>query len=361
MPKRSSEEMTILFTHFFDLPDMKNILFALLVAVVMQVPLSASAQTDAENILSAKNATDVTHNCYDAMRFLDKVSAEGKKKEDYLLTEAKAHDCKTNKETAIYYYKKYLELQPANDSVKKRVAELSDQVAQQAKVAKQEVIINETYQYEKKHSSRRRKYDHSKKHLNIYDNYMTIGISGDVALGGANAPYKHGITADYTGGYPIIHKHVILGYSLTSGAQFGPNLPWFGNVFSMPASQVQGVGMGLVEGLSFIPMSVIVNNRRLSLSVGPKIGFNFYYTPEPSVSIGGAASFNDGSDVGLAYGLRANLFIGDFGLFGEYSTFSIKSATAELNGVTYSTPVNRSVLRFGVAYRFDSNHRFGWW
>ena len=340
---------------------MKNLLFALSLAVVILVPFLANAQTDAENILSAKNATDVTHNCYDAMRFLDKVSTEGKKTEDYLLTEAKAHDCKSNKETAIYYYKKYLELQPASDSVKKRVAELSDLVAQQAKVANQEAIINETYHYEKTRKGKDHDRKRKRNHLNIYDNYMTIGISGDMALGGANAPYKHGITADYTGGYPIIHKHVILGYSLTSGCLFSPNLPWFGQVFSMPASQVQGVGFGLCEGLYFIPMAVLVNNRKLSLSVGPKIGFNFYYTPEPTQSYGGAASFDDASDVGLAYGLRGNLFIGDLGLFIDYSTCSVKSVSAELAGVSYSTPVSHSMLRFGVAYRFDSNHRYGWW
>ncbi|MFI5196524.1 MAG: hypothetical protein ACHQD8_05495 [Chitinophagales bacterium] len=336
---------------------MEKILFALLLAIIVPIAFTAHAQTDNEQIMHAKNAIQVTNNCDEALRYLDKVSINGKMTADYFLYMAKANDCKSNNEQAIYYYKKYLEFQPASDSIKKRVAELSDQKTRQARVANEERVAKASYQTVSKNKK--------KKHMSIDDNFMLLGVSYDIGLGGENAPYKKEISINYSGNFPIIHNHVTLGYTLNSGFLFSPNKKWFGSVFDMPDSEVSGVGLGFAERLSFVPMAVIINRHKLSLTAGPEIGVGFFYTPEVTNSYGGAASFNDGGDFGISYGLRTNLLVGDnVAFFIEYTTFSIKSVSSDYAGITQSTPVSHDMFQIGIGYRLERwglGWGWGWW
>ena len=333
---------------------MRNNLFTLLIIISISLSLTARAQTDNENIMHAKSALDTSKKCDDALRALDKMSADGKNSADYFLCAGRAHDCKSHNAQAIYYYNKYLELQPANDSVKKRVAELTDQKTEQTVVASKEATINNIYQYSSKKKKR-------KKHKNISSNYSLISATYGMGLGGADAPYKKGIDFEFSGNYPIVHDRVTLGYSLNTGFLFSPNTNWFSNVFAVPVSSVSGVNTGYSESLSFIPMAVLVNTRKISLSAGPEIGIGLFYTPEPENSFGGAVTFNDDADFGISYGLRSNLLIGSaLGFFIEYTTFSVKSVSTEYGGVTQSIPVNHDMLKISISYRFD-NRYWGWW
>ncbi|PQJ11789.1 hypothetical protein CJD36_008315 [Flavipsychrobacter stenotrophus] len=118
---------------------------SLFTVATMMAASTLYAQTDKEELEHARNAINVTKSCDDAMRFLSNVSAEGKTTAAYFMCMANAQDCKANNEQALYYYNKYLELQPKNDSIRKRVAELSDSKTQQARAANEERVAKEVY------------------------------------------------------------------------------------------------------------------------------------------------------------------------------------------------------------------------
>jgi hypothetical protein len=311
----------------------------------------AHAQTDSLDILHAKNAIALS-NCDNALNYLQMVSPDGKMTQNYFLYMAKANDCKQNNEQAIYYYKRYLEFDAGNDSVKLRVAELSDQKSQQAKAANEQRLANASY-----HSVSKNK-RHKKKHLNIDDSYNTFGIAYDFALGGNNAPYKHGISFNWTGNYPVAHNKIILGYILNSDLLFSPNNNWFANVYELTPDQISGVDIGYNYHISFHAQVVLVNKTKMSLTAGPFIGVGMTYIPDPSFSYGGAVTSEDGVDYGLCYGLRANLHIGEvFTVFGEYAHITPTSYHTDYGGNTFSYEDNRDLLRIGIACRFDV---WGW-
>ena len=326
----------------------------------MPLTFTAHAQTDNEYILQAKNTIQTTKNCDAVLGLLNKVSAAGKMSADYLLYMGKAHDCKSNDEQTLYYYNKYLGLQPADDSVRKRVAELTDKKNQEARVANEINAVRESYQNSSRKRYKKKKNNGNK--LNINDNFWLWGLSMDRSLGGVNAPYKVGVSGNYSGNYSIIHNHVILGYTFNGSYLFSPNKDWFSRVFGIPVSAVSGVNNGYSVSIVFAPAAVIINRHKFSLTVGPEIGGGFVYTPEVSETYGSGAAFDDGGDFGLSYGIRSN-----FGLwksvafYAEYVTFSGKSVSTEFAGVKQFTPVNHDMFRVGISCWLESWGSWGWW
>ena len=330
---------------------MRNILSILLLMTAICVSLTSNAQTDDEEIAHAKGALSVTGSCDDALRFLDKVSAQGKTTPDYLLCSARANDCKSNNGQAIYYYNKYLVLQPANDSVKKRVAELSDLQAQQARVANEEGLAKASFEHGK--------YKQKKKRMVINDSYMMTGLSYDFSFGGDNAPYKNAVTLNGSGNYPIRHNSFTLGYSLSSSFLISQNANWYSKVFQIPVEEVPGPGMGFAETIMFLPMAVLVNKHNIALTAGPEIGFGLIIMSALSDSYGGVST-NSTQSFGLSYGLRSDLLLGrGFAFFIEYAGSGIRSVTTEAAGVSQSIPVNHDMFRIGICGRID-HHALGW-
>ena len=97
-----------------------------LLAFVALSATTLSAQTDSASIQFARNSLDVAHNCENALHFLSTVTETGKKDPQYNLLMGRTHDCKMNRAQAAYYYNKYLETNPGDDSIKRRAAELKD-------------------------------------------------------------------------------------------------------------------------------------------------------------------------------------------------------------------------------------------
>jgi hypothetical protein len=333
---------------------MKHYLFPLLLVTAIATSAVAHAQTDNDQIQHAKNAISATGNCDDALRFLDKISTEGKMTENYFLYMGKAHDCKADNEQAIYYYKKYLEFEPANDSIKLRVAQLSDQKVQTARVANEERVAKAAYQDASTHGTA-----HKKKHkqrMSIDDNYGLFGIAYGVGLGGANAPYKSSISLNYSGNYPVAHDRIVLNVTIDGAFLFSPNKDWFGTVYNEPSSTVSGVGLGYSDCVYFAPMAVAVNKKKLALTVGPEIGVGYLYTPQTDESLQTSSTIATGA-FGLFYGGKANLIVGESLAFSlEYTTSSIKSVDSDSAGFGQTFAMSTSMLKFGIGYRFER-----WW
>ena len=105
---------------------MKKIYLLLLAAVSPLFYGQLFAQQYNVFIDSARTAIDAG-NCDAASRNLNKVPPAARQQSDYLLTMGRAQDCMKNNEQALYYYNKYLAVRTEDDSVKRRVAELTDQ------------------------------------------------------------------------------------------------------------------------------------------------------------------------------------------------------------------------------------------
>src|ERR1039458_9756250 len=222
---------------------MHKILSTVLLTLATSLCGKVIAQTDAENLDHAREALSVVHNCDDAIRFLSLVSIDTRSSADYLLCMARAQDCKTNNEQALYYYNKYLGVKPSDDSVKKRVAELSDLKNHKDKVDNEERTVSVTYRAASGHRKRH-------KGLNLNDNFNSIGMSGGLGTGGADAPFKSAISLNIIDGIPIIHDKVLLEFDGHSSFLLAPDNTWFSNAYQNGTQPLSGTNRGYSEGRS---------------------------------------------------------------------------------------------------------------
>jgi hypothetical protein len=337
---------------------MKNFLIALFWATFMFAGTACLAQTDDDQILHAKNALDVVHNCDDAMRFLNLVSTEGKQKPAYYLELAKANDCKSNFSQAIYYYNKFLEFQPASDSVKKRVAELSDEKAQKAKVAEESRLAREMYQSGSTgHKGNSSGHKDKKKRPTLYDNYYSLGIGYGFATGGDNAPYKNAFEISASDGFPVANNKLLLEFMFNSDFLINQNNTWFGNAFNIPASQVGSMGLCYSDNIVFGLLPVFINNKKLALAAGPMVGGNFLFLPTDASN---DYSFSASDIFSIYYGIKANLFLGNTAvIYLQYAQLGSKTATATLPyGGENTLNSNYGQIMLGIRCRLTT---WGFW
>ena len=208
----------------------KNILIGIF-ACLASTHVFAQLALDDQNIQKAKRAVDITHTCDDAFRYLRLVTDSGKTKQAYLLTIAKANDCKSNKEQAIYYYNKFLEKNPENDSVKKRVAELNDMKTQQGAVTKQEKQAKEFYKGAKK--------DFDRPCVNEKDFIWGLGCS--IFTGGTDYPYKLSYSFYNLREYPFAKDRLLFGFYSDLAYTTGGQSNWFARVFNTTEADVTKV------------------------------------------------------------------------------------------------------------------------
>lgn len=305
------------------------------------------AQTDKEELEHARNAINVTKSCDDAMRFLSNVSAEGKTTAAYFMCMANAQDCKANNEQALYYYNKYLELQPKNDSIRKRVAELSDSKTQQARAANEERVAKEVYA----NTAHTKK---SKKNRNILNSYLCLGLTYSTPTSGADNPYKTGTGLNVGMGFPLADKKMVLDFAINTDFIFGQNTAWYTKTYNASASEVDGASLGLSVDMEVSPMATIMNHKRLAWTAGPMIGIKYVSTSDPYIYTGGVenAAIKGTNVFGICYGAKTTVILNDNGLFfAEYTAMPASKFTTTNN--PSGNNVNHNMLRIGVALRID--------
>jgi hypothetical protein len=307
--------------------------------------VNVKAQVDDDNIQKAKNALGISHSCDDALHFLAMVSADGRQKPDYYLEMGQANDCKTNTAQAIYYYNKYLEYQPANDSIKKRVAELTDKKTQDAKVADESRIAKNLYQGATKNKKKNR--------LNLSENYYSIGIGYGLATGGTDAPYKSSFELNSDYGFPVAKNKLLLEWSFNLDFLTNPSTDWFARAFQIPSSEVSGIGSSINYNISVGVMPVLLNKKDISLAAGPLLGIGISLLPDM-----GDYTFSSNNIFSFYYGLRGDLILGEYTIvYLQYAHSGTNTVTAELPiGVTNSITNNQGMLTFGVRLKLNR-----WW
>lgn len=319
------------------------------VAMVVTAQMAAHAQTDAANLDLARKALDVEHKCDDALKYLNLVSPDSRLSADYILNMAKVQDCKQNSEQALYYYNKYLKLNAGNDSVTRRVAELTDQKNKKNRTLPAATggsgadEAKAVYQTASKNKKRRR--------LCLTDNYSGSGMGYAMGLGGDKSPYKSAL--DFSGfyGFMAFHNKGLIDVNTSLGFLLSPNKTWFGNALQVPADNVGSVGGGFYVGLNLGLQAILLNEKSLALSAGPIIGFNLTSFPQLNSTGDIATNFH------AIYGLRSNLYLGENAMFYLQLRFA-GSSTASVSGYmgNYEVPTNYNSIGLGIAYKFDS-----WW
>ncbi len=318
---------------------MKLIHLLLIFSGTMIAAYTSLAQTDKEHIEHANNAISVVHKCDDALRLLNNVSAEGRMTANYFLCLAKAHDCKENLEQAIYYYNKYLEMQPKSDSVKQRVAQLADKQTQQGRTANEERVAKAVYD-NIAHPNKK------KKHYILEDKFLYMGPDFSFSTGGRNAAYKYGAGLNLGSAYNFFDNNLVLDFSLSGCFQFGKNLPWFRRAYPKLGSSVDIIDNGGSVAFEVSPMLTIINSHSIAWTAGPLAGIKYANISISGNSLSGAV-INGENVFGPCYGVKSDFLWGQCGMvFVEYAMMPRDRYNTETN--TKGILSDHNVLRIGI-------------
>ena len=200
-----------------------------------------------------------------------------------------------------------------------------------------------------------------KRNINLQDVYVGLGGGYVAGKGGNKAPFSDGITLNTDFGTPLINKYLLLEISNNAGFMFSPNMNWFSNAFSLPKSNIRGVGMGFYEEFSTSLQVVIAGSRKLTLTAGPVGGLTMNNLP--SMHLNGSLYFIT-VPISFCYGMKAKLFVGEhFYGFAQYSnTLANKllaqasAPTSEISQMQRNIAVDFGVLNIGIGYALKP-----WW
>ncbi len=311
---------------------------------ILSVSAKGQLALDNQNIAQANNALGANHNCDNALMYLRMVSDSGKLKADYLLAIGKANDCKENGPQAIYYFTKYLELNPGDDTIKKRVAELKDQNNQKKEVTTEEKQANAIYK-----NAQKGKNSHGRG--GIYEKDFVWGFSGDQFTGGTNSPYKEEISLYNNYMFPMAKNRMLFECSVHIGVMAGGQKEWFARVFDCPIGNVKKVPGAMEGGFEISFSGVIINKHDFAWTAGPITGISLYTMPSIDVdSI--SNTYSSPVMISPIIGLSSEILLGKHVFMSlQYNYFLKSSFSNELNHETTVTPVNGNSLRFSIGLR----------
>ena len=308
-----------------------------------------AAQTAPSGLAQARNLLG-TNNCDDALKALRSVTDNDKKNPEYDLLMGRSYDCKKSWEQADYYYSRYLQATPGNDSVKKRSADIKGMIAHNTKAI---IAQHKDATEEQKHANKRAK---RTRFPVLYRNFGNLGLGYLLGLG-EKAPYAQGV-GFYVGGGYVLAPRVVLDLDIQSQYMFSMNRPWFRNAFGgvEPASST-GYGGVFSLGCS----GALFNTKKHALSLGGFTGAGYFVVGNDG---GAPDALPDPSAVSLCYGAKASYYMGhtvSFHLRANMCTTHkiITMQTSSWAGSS-STSVNASfnTISLVVYFRINSQH---WW
>ena len=288
----------------------------------------AQATKDEQHFKLAESAL-AKKNCDVALRELQLVSIDGKESLHYIELMAAMHECKGNKEEAVFFYRKYMTARP-NDTTQFKINYLEADVA--------------------KHGGSGDKRNINYKSTN--HKYNLFNVAGTAITGKSNeCNYNSGFKITATNGRPIFHNHAVLEYSVDLGVLVSPNKEWYADALYTYPEKIESIGIGFNPGLNIALLPVVYKNKRLSVSFGPTAGVGLFVTMGHSYgSFGG--SVNDDNFVwgSPILGLRSRVYYKHiFTAFAEYnkltrSKMSVNSAYNEY----FNIPVKMSMISIGI-------------
>jgi hypothetical protein len=236
-------------------------LFILSLSTICTSSAQSRSQIDIARDLLKNN------NCDAAIIKLEGVDAELQETAEYLLTMARAHDCKEHLPEAISYYKRYLE-QKKDDSVKKRY----DALVSAKHVKEKSTVINEQYRA----SSGIR----HKKRASVGNGYF-LGYSFGFQIPLSSSPYAYDLQYAVDMGIPIQPKKIsaIFTGAITyyGSAQKGWLQKMAGSTYKVNQFE-EGWGYDITIRIPYW----LKNDGDIAWGIAPKVGYKKIMMSDPN-------------------------------------------------------------------------------
>jgi hypothetical protein len=320
---------------------MKNITTLIVMLVLYANESNGQTTLDKSHINKAKVALNEAQNCDAAIAALRMVSDVGKKSADYLLEQAKANDCKSKNAEAILYYNKYLEQNPGNDSVKLRVAVLTDQQSKGGAVRVQEENAKKHYKDAKSGFGRKC----------VSENDFTSGLGFQQFTGGKNNPYSWAINFVNTREYLFAQNKMMFDLLMDFGFLAKGQKSWFANALGTTPDDITKVRGSIQYDLQLGLHGIVINNQKNALAIGGYVGFNVYLMNDVDAVLA-QTSYSNSVMFSPIMGVRSTYYIGQhFCVFAYYNYFMKSSYTNEDTYFKTVTPINGNSLNIGIGMR----------
>lgn len=172
--------------------------------------------------------------------------------------------------------------------------------------------------------------------------------------GGANAPFASsaGVALSYV--LPKEKKHHAIEAFVGVGYLTDPSRFWNARSTGTLPSDISSMGPGWDISVGTSVSYIILNQRKIALTVGPEIMYHSVVLSDVS-SFSSSTTYRSNFTSEMAGGIKARAYIG-FGLTAQVGYIygfrrSLTYETDLYSGVTATVPMSLSMIRMGVGYR----------
>lgn len=297
----------------------------ILLLLLLSLALQAVAQVDRDSRLLAAAAAELAKdNCSKALTALQQVSIDGKDGLRYMKLMGEMHECKKNRVEAVFFYKKYMALQP-NDTIQARIDVLEKAIDKNG--------------------------DRTKTNFKSTNYRYNIITAGRIAVTGSKtqASYSGGWLLSAVHGYPAFHRKATLEFGAEIGLLSNPNKEWFAAKLNTSMAGVESIGSGIMPGLNISLLVILYKNKQLSVGAGPTAGFDYLSTPNYQIS-GGAINIGNLGWSTLKGGIIARLYYKHMlTAYAGYNKLFRQSLDVEYGYMDkHASHINMSMITIGV-------------
>ena len=299
------------------------------------------AQSDKDNKCFAKAEEALSvKKCDVALQSLQIVSIDGKENPKYLKLMAEMHECKGNKEQAVYFYRKYMETHPSGaDTTQLHISHLSSNIEQKGnsgRLHSAKTLLRKIYAYDLTFSA------------------ITGGKDG--------ANFNRAIRISAMGGRCVMRNHALLEGTLLTGIATSPNNSWFITALGYDTGSKVDIAFGLIFGAKLALSPVWKNNSKYAIIAGPEIGYQSIIGLSRSTQASGPSYNDDNYSLGsLTAGLKVRyMYYKTFTACIEYERLlrtSVDVITLDPSGTTRTNShakVNMGLISVGVGVYLHS-------
>lgn len=307
---------------------MRRACFIAILSLLSFTQVFAQSAKDEQHFKAAQSALK-EKKCDVALRELQQVSIDGKDDIRYVELMGEMHECKGNKDEAVFFYRKYMAARP-NDTTQFKINYLESDIAKNGG-------SNDTRNINYKSTNR---------------NYKLLNLAGTAITGKRNeCNYNSGFKMTLTRGRPAFHHHAVLEFGVDLGILVSPNKEWYANALYTYPEKIHRIGAAFNPGLNIALMPVVYKNKKLSVAVGPTAGFTMLATLGHSYSsFGGSVNDDNFFWSSPILGVRSRVYYKHiFTAFAEYNklTRSKLSVNSDYNEY-FDMPIKMSMISIGV-------------
>jgi hypothetical protein len=224
--------------------------------------------------------------CDVAFNALSRVSIDGKDQPEYFRLMGEMHECKGNKEQAVFFYEKYQAAHP-NDTTQLKINYLQTVVEKKQRVETKEKLKTQ-----------------------ISAPYTLWGINEAIFLNTRNSPYKHCVELSLVRGFPLFNNRAGLECNLSAGMLAKPNFDWVIRATGSEADSqfVKRIDGGYTANIGVALMPYFYKTKKITVAAGPEAAFWIGQTGSHSYLYSGVVNESNLGWLTLKYGVKARVY-----------------------------------------------------